>query len=652
MAIGVKRMRYQFALGGLAVVLLVLAVFGVSSALRTDHATKRVSVSSKLSDAYQRARFAVGEEESLERKYRLEPGPEVRAKYDGAARELEVALRDVARIGTREDRALTGRLLDVHRSYLGAIGAMFAAVDARDTKRVLAIDSGQVDPRFGAIEEQVAHAARAHQQVAARDLRGLRSTERSVLTTTPLIFALGLVLLGFLTVFLARINRQLARQARESEHNALHDALSGLPNRVLFSDRLEHTIAAAGRDPALFSVLMIDLDRFKEINDTLGHSIGDRVLREIGPRLTPILRPGDSLARLGGDEFALLLPAAGTDQAKEVTGRVLEALREPFELGELTVTVDASVGIVTYPIHGTDAETLVQRADIAMYLAKGHGRGEALYDPAEDPYDPDRMMLIGDLRAAISDGELELHYQPKFSTEDLELVGVEALVRWAHPTRGQLPPGDFIPLAEHTGLIRPLTLFVLRQAARQWHVWHQDGLEVTIAVNLSVANLLDNQLIDDVQRILTEERMPAQHLVLEITESTVMTDPHRTIAILERLAAMNIRLSVDDYGTGHSSLAYLRRLPVHELKIDRSFVQHLAVDDQDLQIVHSTIALGHSLGLRVVAEGVEDARALTLLQDHDCDLVQGFHLGRPVPPDALQHQLRNAASRSPTPTDA
>ena len=645
-------MTYRAALVGLALVLLVLTTFGVASALRTSHATERVRVSRELSDAYQRARSAVGQEESLERKYRLEPGADVRTRYRGAALGLVAALRDVARVGAPADRALVARLLDVHTSYLQAIARMFKAVDARDAKRVLAIDADQVDPRFAAIEERVGDAALAHGQAAADDLHGLRSTERSVLTATPLVFAVGLLLLGFLTILLTRINRQLARQAQASEHSALHDALTGLPNRVLFADRLEHAIAAAGRDPAPFSILMIDLDRFKEINDTLGHSLGDRVLCEIGPRLTPVLRPGDSVARLGGDEFALLLPSAGIEEARQVTGRVLAAMRPPFELGDMTVTVDASVGIVTYPTHGEDAETLVQRADIAMYLAKGRGRGEALYDPAEDPYDPERLLLIGDLRNAIAGGELELHYQPKFTTSDLRLAGVEALVRWQHPTRGELPPSDFIPLAEHTGLIRPLTLFVLREAARQWRSWQSSGLEVTIAVNLSVANLLDNQLVDDVSRILDEEQLPPERLVLEITESSVMTDPQRTIAMLERLAAMDIRLSIDDYGTGHSSLAYLRRLPVHELKIDRTFIQHLGVDEQDLQIVRSTIDLGHSLGLRVVAEGVEDSRALALLQGDDCDLVQGFHLGHPVPPDVLFEELRGSVQEFSSPAPA
>jgi diguanylate cyclase len=644
MPLGMGRLRYPGALGGLAAVLLVLAVFGVTSALRTNQAAKRVSVSTALSDAYQRARFAVGQEESLERKYRLEPGSQVRANYAGASLELQAALPAIARIGTPADRALTGRLLEVHARYLEAIDRMFAAVDARDSRRVLKIDAGEVDPRFGAIEEQVSKAAAAHGVVAARDLHRLRGIERSVLTATLVVFVLGLLLLGFLTLLLSRINRELASRARESEYNALHDALTGLPNRVLFSDRLEHAIAAAGRDPRPLSVLVLDLDRFKEINDTLGHGIGDQLLSELGPRLMSVLRPGDSLARLGSDEFALLLPGAGTEQAREITGRVLAALREPFALGELTLTIDASVGIVTFPTHGEDAETLIQRANVAMSLAKGRGVGEALYDPAEDPHDPERLLLIGDLRDAIRDKELELHYQPQFATSDLRLVGVEALVRWQHPVRGQLPPGDFVPLAEHTGLIRPLTLEVLRQAARQCHTWNQGGLEVTVAVNLSMANLLDDQLVDDVARVISEEQLPADRLVLEITEGTVMSDPQRTIAMLGRLAEMGIALSIDDFGTGHASLTHLRGLPVREIKIDRTFVQHLAVDDGDARIVRSTIELAHSLGLRVVAEGVEDAAALALLRAHNCDLVQGFHLGHPVPPDMLLDELPSDAS--------
>jgi diguanylate cyclase len=630
---------YHGALGGLALVLLLLAGFGVLSARRTDAAARHVSAASELADVYQRARFAVSEEESLERKYRLEPGREVRARHRIAAQDLAGALVDISRIGTPGDRALVARLLEIHRSYLEALDRMFAAVDARDAKLVLAIDDGQVDPRFGVIVHDVDNASRAHREVAASSLRDLRGTEHSVLAATPVAFALGLLLLAFLTWLLTRINRQLARHARESEHGALHDALTGLPNRVLFADRLEHAIASARHDPAPFSVLMIDLDRFKEINDSLGHSTGDKLLCEIGPRLAPILRPADTIARLGGDEFALLLASVGTDEAQLTAQRILAALRETFALGQVSVTVDASVGIVTSPAHGADVETLIQRADVAMYMAKGGARGAAVYDPAADPYDPDRLMLVGEMRRAIAVDEFELHYQPKFTTADLRLAGVEALVRWRHPTRGLVAPGDFIPLAEHTGLIRPLTLLVLRKALRQGRLWREEGLDIAVAVNLSLANLLDAELVDDVAGILAEEEVPLGRLELEITESTIMTDPERAIATLDELAAMGIRLSLDDYGTGHSSLAHLRRLPVQELKIDRSFVQHLADEGDDLAIVRSTIDLGHNLGLRVVAEGVEDARSLALLVRLKCDLAQGFHLGRPVTPDVLREQL-------------
>jgi diguanylate cyclase (GGDEF)-like protein len=630
---------YRTALGGLALVLLLLSGFGIVSARRTDGAARHASAATALSDAYQRARFAVGEEESLERKYRLEPGREVRARHEAAARELEAALADIGRIGTPGDRILVGRLLAIHSSYLEALDRMFAAVDAHDAKLVLAIDGGQVDPRFGVIVSEVDTAARAHGDVAAGSLRDLRRTESSVLAATPLAFALGLLLLGFLTWLLSRINRQLARQARESDYDALHDALTGLPNRVLFAARLEHAIA--GADPARFSVLMLDLDRFKEINDTVGHSTGDRLLREIGPRLAPILRPADTIARLGGDEFAVLLVGVDTDEAEAIAARMLATLHEAFTLGELSVTIDASVGIVSHPAHGTDVETLIQRADVAMYLAKAGNGGAAVYDPAADPYDPDRLLLLGEMRGALDADEFELHYQPKFTTTDLRLAGVEALVRWRHPTRGLMPPGDFIALAEHTGLIRPLTLVVLRKALRQGRLWREQGLEVAVAVNLSLANLVDAELVGDVARILEEERVDPSGLQLEITESTIMTDPERVIATLDRLAAMGISLSLDDYGTGHSSLARLRRLPVHELKIDRSFIQHLKDEGDDLAIVRSTIELGHNLGLRVVAEGVEDARSLALLAGLRCDLAQGFHLGRPVPADLMVEQLRH-----------
>jgi EAL domain-containing protein (putative c-di-GMP-specific phosphodiesterase class I) len=345
----------------------------------------------------------------------------------------------------------------------------------------------------------------------------------------------------------------------------------------------------------------------------------------------------------------VLLVSAGSAAAAHVAARVLGALREPFELADLSVTVGASMGMVTFPTHGEDAETLMRRADVAMYLAKGDVRSLSVYDPATDPSNPERLALSGELRGAIAAEELDVHYQPKFDVADMRIRGVEALVRWHHRTRGMLPPDEFIPIAEHTGLIKPLTLLVLRKAARQCLEWNRSGLALTVAVNLSVVNLLDVELVDDVTRILEEEGLPARLLELEVTESTVMVNPQHAIAQLRRLSAMGIRLAIDDFGTGHSSLSYLRRLPVNELKIDRAFISDLATDQHDAAIVESTIQLAHHLGLGVVAEGVEDAASLAILQELHCDQAQGFHLGRPAPAEQLLAQLQHH-SRTPAQT--
>ena len=644
-----NRRTYRGALAGLAAVIVTLSAFGWWSTVRTSRASAQASAATRLSDVYARARFAVGEEESLERKYRLEPGADVRGKYDRAARELTGALAEIERVGAPPDRALARRLLRTHVRYLGAIERMFAAVDAGDAQRVLDIDAHGVDPLFGTIEEQVSAAAAAHHAVAQRALRELRAIDRFMVTATSVAFAIGLLLLSFFGLLLARVHRALETHAAEREHAALHDPLTGLPNRALFANRLAHAVRAADRDPAPFSVLMLDLDRFKEINDTLGHVTGDRLLQAVGSRLQEALRPGDTVARLGGDEFALLLPSAGCDDAREVAARALAALRAPFELTALTVSVDASIGIVTYPTHGDDADMLMQRVDVAMYLAKGEGGGDRVYDAARDPYDPEQLALAGELRRAIDEDELELHYQPKFDTRTMRLTGVEALARWRHPERGLLGPDQFIALAEHIGVIRGLTLLVLQKATRQLAAWRAAGLDLSVAVNLSVANLLDHGLVDDIAAVLDGAQVPAGRLELEITESMLMTDPERATALLERLAALGIRLSIDDFGTGYSSLAYLRRLPVSEIKIDRSFVRHLAVDDSDAAIVRSTIELSHSLDLQVVAEGVEDARSLERLREFGCDHAQGYHLARPAAADALHDLLHAHAAGTPVP---
>jgi predicted signal transduction protein with EAL and GGDEF domain len=352
-------------------------------------------------------------------------------------------------------------------------------------------------------------------------------------------------------------------------------------------------------------------------------------------RLAGAMRDVDTLARLGGDEFAILLPGADAAGARLVAARLLQLLEEPFELNGSSLDVGGSLGVALYPQHGEDAEVLLQRADVAMYVAKRAGGGQAVYEPTQDHHTPERLAVHTELRLGIDRGELVLHYQPKFACHDGQLVGVEALVRWAHPRRGLVMPDEFIPLAEQTGLITPLSRWVLEAVVRQCRVWQDLGRHIPIAVNLSMRDLHDVHLPATIQQLLTRWAVPPRLLRVEITESSLMADPERALAIVARLAALGVRIAIDDFGTGYSSLAYLKKLPVDELKIDRSFVSDMRDDASDQAIVRSTIDLAHNLGLRVVAEGVEDAATWQLLTQLGCDEAQGYHLGRPAPPTAL-----------------
>ena len=438
------------------------------------------------------------------------------------------------------------------------------------------------------------------------------------------------------------------RAAVVNEHQAFHDGLTGLPNRLLFRDRVEQEILNSKRDIATLAVLIMDLDHFKEVNDTLGHHFGDLLLKEIGPRLESVLRESDTVARMGGDEFAVLLPnVVGPWGAVQVAEKLLEAVHEPFEVNGLTLEVGLSIGIACSPANGSDVDTLLQRADVAMFLAKEARNGYELYTPERDHYSPDRLALASDLRRAIDDGQIGPHYQPIVDVPTGDVVGAEALARWTHPVRGLLHPEDFIPIAEQTGLIRPLTMNLLSAVLAEVARWQRDRLELTVAVNVSARHLLDQQLPDDIGRLLREQGVTANRLKLEITESTIMSDPLRSEAVLRRLHAMGIRIAIDDFGTGYSSLAYLKRLPVDEIKIDRSFVSMMSVDEGDAQIVRSTIDLGHNLGLRVIGEGVETEAMLGQLRDLGCDLVQGFGLSEPLPPHEFARWVRGYDPASP-----
>lgn len=423
----------------------------------------------------------------------------------------------------------------------------------------------------------------------------------------------------------------LQEQADENRHLALHDPLTDLPNRSLFHDRVGSAISVAGRNKKGLSVVLMDLDRFKEINDALGHHNGDSLLREVSKRLMGVVRDSDTVARLGGDEFAVLIPAITHpgDVSRVVEG-LLQAFELPFELEELVLKVEASMGLAIYPEHGLDSGTLIRHADVAMYASKQSRAGYEIYQSTRDEHTRDRLALVEGLRKAVANGELALHYQPKVDLATGQVVGVETLLRWYH-NGNFVPPSLFIPLAEHTGLIGFMTLWVIEAVAEQSHRWEDSGLVLNIAVNLSMRNLFDRDLPRQIAEAIAQRGMSPERLELEITESGIAADPVRAEAVLADLSAMGITLSVDDFGTGHSSLSRLKRLPVDELKIDQSFVTNMVQDTSNAAIVRSIIELGHNLGLRVVGEGVETSGALAQLRALGCDVVQGYYLGRPLP---------------------
>ncbi|WP_142027376.1 putative bifunctional diguanylate cyclase/phosphodiesterase [Blastococcus colisei] len=421
-------------------------------------------------------------------------------------------------------------------------------------------------------------------------------------------------------------SRRLAEE--ELRHRARHDALTGLLNRSALVEEIDAAVAA----DAEVAVVLVDLDRFTEVNGTLGHHVGDALLMAVSDRLSDGFGSDAVLARLGGDEFAVLLSGAGTPEAELAAERALQSVRRPFPVAGLSLEIDGSCGVA---VGGSTAADLLRHADIAKHAAKADRLGFVVYRPELDAGAPEKLALFGDLRRAIRDGDLLVHYQPKVRVEDGRVVGVEALVRWDHPDRGMVPPALFVPVAEQTGLIRPLTDAVLDRALADCATWRRQGLDLTVAVNLSARSLLDLSLPERVAASLRTHALPSSCLELEITESAAMKDPGRALEILHRLRALGVHLSVDDYGTGHASLAYLTRLPVGTLKIDRSFVQTMELDSSDRVIVRSTIDLAHGLGLRVVAEGVETRATWAELAQLGCDEAQGFWLARPGPGETI-----------------
>ncbi|MHB8482695.1 MAG: two-component system response regulator [Nitrospiria bacterium] len=430
-------------------------------------------------------------------------------------------------------------------------------------------------------------------------------------------------------------------QQDELEYQAKYDVLTGLPNRILLHDRLLLAVMEVQRQKKSLALLLMDIDRFKEINDTMGHHRGDLLLKQVGFRLKRALHEDDFIARLGGDEFAVLLPLAESRHAAQVAGKIITALEPPFEIESLPIAIEVSIGIALYPDHGANPESLMQRADIAMYATKQTG-GYMIYNARIDQHSPIKLALLGELRQAIERDELVLHYQPKISVKTGDVIGLEALVRWNHPDRGIIQPDQFIGAAERTGLIKPLTLWVIYTAHRQCMAWYRKGIRLPVSVNLSARNLHDPQLPDYIEKSIPACDRTSDQLEMEITESAIMTDPARALDVIIRLRALGIRFAIDDFGIGYSSLAYLQRLPVDSIKIDKSFVINMVRNQNDEIIVRSTIDLAHNLGLKVVAEGVENKGLWDRLAALDCDTAQGYYMSKPIPANDLARWLNDS----------
>jgi diguanylate cyclase (GGDEF)-like protein/PAS domain S-box-containing protein len=572
-----------------------------------------------------------------------------RARAEEAARESEERYRDLFENANEPIATVTMDrwILEVNRAFERVLGYTRAELIGTNLRDYLTPDALETSMRVRESELAGKHTGPTYEQefIAKDGHSVILEVSRRVLEEDGRPVAVQ----GICRDITARkqAELELLRLSELNRHQSLHDSLTGLPNRACFGQQVEHAISVADQDGSQLAVLLMDLDHFKEINDTLGHRYGDLLLVELARRLESVLRRSDTVARLGGDEFGILVrqlseSPSDLDQALE---RIDAALEQPFQTDGLPLYVEASIGVARFPAHGRDVDLLLQRADVAMYLAKDTGVPHAEYEEALDRHDTASLTLLSELPRAIRNRELVVHYQPQLDVHTGELSGVEALTRWQHPTRGLIPPGEFVPAAEKTGLIQPLTRYVLDEALGQLARWHAEGHRFTVAVNLSMRNVHDPTLPEQIARLLQKWGLPGDRLTVEITESAIVSDPARAAGVIRRLKELGVSIAIDDFGTGYTSLAYLARLAITQLKIDRSFVQNMHSDADDAAIVRAMITLGHDLGLEVVAEGVETKVTYDQLALLGCDTIQGFWLSRALPPAELSEWLARDGTR-------
>lgn len=540
-----------------------------------------------------------------------------------------------------EERRILAHILELTRAAQPEVQAVVEmAIFTDDQQEIFERIRSVAMPRQRAIAEQVGVLLQLQREQTAA---AVRNAEASYARVRNLMLGLGTLALMMGMAIAWIVSRRVTRQAEQLATQAMYDPLTGLANRALLHKQLEHEIEVSKRTHTTFGVALLDLDRFKEVNDTLGHYVGDELLRVAGQRLREAVRAVDTVARLGGDEYVLLIHDLGPKNLPLIAKKILACLDKPFHWKNQSIDISASLGVSLYPAQCSDANGLLRCADIAMYAAKRSGKDYALYTPELDHSNCSDLSLKSELREAIQSNQLSLHYQPQIEHRGKCVVGLEALVRWNHPQRGFLKPDQFIPLAEDAGLIGPLTLWVLEAALDQLLSLQQKGYDLSMAVNLSARDLQDMELPGRVLDLLAGSGVAPQRLTLEITESAVMANTSDALAILTELDRMGITIAIDDFGTGYSSLACLKQLPVDKLKIDKSFVMDMENNDNDAVIVRSTIELAHNLGLKVIAEGVETRAAWDTLTILGCDSSQGFLMGKPIPADKLEIWLRESA---------
>lgn len=623
----------------LALLVVLLAVGTVLTSLDVSRSSKRANRDVALGVVYQDIRAAVADEGVAGISYRDQPARSRRQLTKAQAR-LREGVVQLRRDGAPSDRAIAPYLVADELRYQWGARQHFAAVDRGDDRTARRILRAEMLPAYRNVQRLVDLAAFVHRKQALDATSGVSHRSATFAGWATLAYAGGFLLLAACGYFLLRLQTSLRQMASGQHQLARQDPLTGLPNRRLWQELAEARLHAK----APVAVLVLDLDGFKHVNDTLGHDQGDVLLKVVAERLSGALRTDDVVARMGGDEFALLLPGTDYAGARAVADAVALALEPPCHLRGLELRLRASAGIALAPAHGTDVDTLLKHADRAMYVAKATGAGAVVFTDdlrlgvsAEDE-------LLEELERAIAEDQLLLHYQPIVATATGETVAVEALVRWEHPVHGTLGPDAFIPLAERSGLVVPLGRWVLRTACAQASTWPTQGRGAppVVSVNLSARELLEPALLTDVRETLEAASLAPSRLMLEITETSVMEDPEAAARRLMELRALGVGLAVDDFGTGHSSLAYLRELPFTDLKLARPFVRDLGISPADVDLARGIVALAHTLKLRVIAEGVEVVDQLERLEEMECDLVQGYLFARPLPVEALAEHLARA----------